>query len=88
MSTRVNPELVDELSAYGADDVQKCFNCGNCTATCSLAEEHENFPRRSMRALQLGMEDKLKSGLEPWLCYYCGECSTHVPARRLSRARP
>jgi ferredoxin len=79
MSTRVNPELVDELSAYGADDVQKCFNCGNCTATCSLAEERENFPRRSMRALQLGMEDKLESGLEPWLCYYCGECSTMCP---------
>ncbi|MCL5734085.1 MAG: 4Fe-4S dicluster domain-containing protein [Actinobacteria bacterium] len=79
MSTRVNPELVEELSAYGAEDVQKCFNCGNCTATCSLAEEHENFPRRSMRALQLGMEDRLKGGLEPWLCYYCGECSTLCP---------
>ncbi len=79
MSTRVNPDLVDELAAYGADDVQKCFNCGNCTATCSLAEEHENFPRRSMRALQLGREDKLKASLEPWLCYYCGECSTMCP---------
>jgi quinone-modifying oxidoreductase subunit QmoC len=79
MSTRVNPELVDELCAYGADSVQKCFNCGNCTAVCSLAEEHENFPRRSMRALQLGMEDKLASSLEPWLCYYCGECSTNCP---------
>jgi ferredoxin len=79
MSTRVNPELVDELAAFGADDVQKCFNCGNCTATCSLAEEHENFPRRSMRALQLGREDKLKNSLEPWLCYYCGECSTMCP---------
>jgi quinone-modifying oxidoreductase subunit QmoC len=79
MSTRVNPELVDELSAFGAEDVQKCFNCGNCTATCALAEEHENFPRRSMRALQLGMEDRLKGSLEPWLCYYCGECSTNCP---------
>jgi quinone-modifying oxidoreductase, subunit QmoC len=79
MATRINPGLAEELSAYGADDVQKCFNCGNCTATCSLAEEHENFPRRSMRALQLGMEDKLKGSLEPWLCYYCGECSTSCP---------
>jgi quinone-modifying oxidoreductase, subunit QmoC len=79
MSTRVNPDLVDELCRYGAEDVQKCFNCGNCTAVCSLAEEHENFPRRSMRALQLGMQDKLKGSLEPWLCYYCGECSTYCP---------
>ena len=79
MSTRVNSDLVDELGAYGAGSVQKCFNCGNCTAVCSLAEEHENFPRRSMRALQLGMEDKLEGGLEPWLCYYCGDCSTYCP---------
>ena len=79
MSTRVNPELVDELAEYGAEDVQKCFNCGNCTAICALAEENTNFPRRSMRALQLGMEDKLKGSLEPWLCYYCGECSTSCP---------
>ena len=79
MSTRVNPDLVDELAEYGAEDVQKCFNCGNCTATCALAEENTNFPRRSMRALQLGREDKLKGSLEPWLCYYCGECSTSCP---------
>jgi ferredoxin len=79
MSARVNPELVDELAEYGAEDVQKCFNCGNCTATCALAEENTNFPRRSMRALQLGREDKLKGSLEPWLCYYCGECSTSCP---------
>ena len=25
-----------------------------------------------------------KGSLEPWLCYYCGECSTDVPARRLT----
>lgn len=25
------------------------------------------------------MEDNLKSSLKPWLCYYCGECSTNCP---------
>ncbi len=37
------------------------------------------LPRRSMHALQLGLEDKLKGSLEPWLCYYCGECSEQCP---------
>ena len=32
-----------------------------------------------MHALQLGLEDKLKGSLEPWLCYYCGECSEQCP---------
>jgi hypothetical protein len=32
-----------------------------------------------MHALQLGLEDKLKGQVEPWLCYYCGECSEQCP---------
>jgi len=32
-----------------------------------------------MRYLQMGLEEKLKGNLEPWLCYYCGECSEQCP---------
>jgi len=32
-----------------------------------------------MRSLQMGLEAKLESDLEPWLCYYCGECSVECP---------
>ena len=79
MATRANPELVEDLALYGAEDVQKCYNCGNCTATCSLTNAEYSYPRRPMRNLQLGLEKRLESGLEPWLCYYCGECSTECP---------
>ncbi len=79
MSERANPRLIDDLSLYGAEDVQKCYNCGNCTATCSLTDQSYNFPRRSMHNLQVGLETRLESSLEPWLCYYCGECSAECP---------
>jgi quinone-modifying oxidoreductase subunit QmoC len=32
-----------------------------------------------LRFSVLGLEDDIKSSLKPWLCYYCGECSTHCP---------
>jgi hypothetical protein len=32
-----------------------------------------------MRTLQMGLESKLKHSLEPWLCYYCGQCSEQCP---------
>lgn len=32
-----------------------------------------------MRYLQMGLEQRLKGTLEPWLCYYCGECSEECP---------
>jgi len=32
-----------------------------------------------VRYSTLGLEDDIKSSLKPWMCYYCGECSTDCP---------
>jgi len=79
MAVRVNPKLIDELELYGAQDVIKCYHCGNCSAACPFSKEPFIFPRRSMRYLQMGLETRLRGTLEPWLCYYCGECSEECP---------
>ncbi|HPH00975.1 MAG: 4Fe-4S dicluster domain-containing protein [Bacteroidales bacterium] len=75
----INPDFADEIKKYGADDFNLCFNCGNCTAVCSLSTNDESFPREMIRYSTLGLEDEIKSSLKPWLCYYCGECSTDCP---------
>ena len=75
----VNPGFGKELKKYGAFDFNTCYNCGNCTAVCSLSTEEDSFPREMLRFSVLGLEDDIKSSLKPWLCYYCGECSTHCP---------
>jgi ferredoxin len=79
MAVRANPRLIDELEQYGAEDVQKCYHCGNCSAVCPFSREPFLFPRKSMRYLQMGLEERLAGNLEPWLCYYCGECSEQCP---------
>lgn len=79
MAVRANPNLLEELKHFGADDVTKCYHCGNCSATCPLSKEPFIFPRKSMRYLQMGLGKKLEGNLEPWLCYYCGECSEQCP---------
>lgn len=79
MAIRVNPKLINELEKYGAEDVQKCYHCGNCSAVCSHASEGFLFPRRPMRLLQMGLEKRIESSLDPWLCYYCGQCSVQCP---------
>jgi len=76
---RINPEFATEILKYGADDFQACFNCGNCTAVCSLSTEDSSFPREMIRYSTLGLEDEIKASLKPWQCYYCGECSTQCP---------
>jgi quinone-modifying oxidoreductase subunit QmoC len=79
MTSAVNPELLLDLKKFGVTDAATCFNCGNCTAVCSLSSETVPFPRKTIRYLQLGLDDKLMQSPEPWLCYYCGDCSDTCP---------
>ena len=79
MSTLVDPNLHREIARFGSDDISQCINCGNCTAICSLSGDGEVFPRKTIRYAQLGLKDRLMASVEPWLCYYCGECSDTCP---------
>jgi ferredoxin len=79
MSTRLNPNLMKEFKEYGAVGIEKCYNCGNCTASCPLATDEYPFPRNIIRRIQLGQTERMKQHLDPWLCYYCGECSETCP---------
>lgn len=79
MAIRVNPGYIEVLDKFGAEDVQLCYQCGDCSTICSHADNIFKFPRKSMRFLQMGLEEKLETSLEPWLCYYCGQCSEQCP---------
>ena len=55
---RINPNFSKKLSKYGAFDLNACYNCGNCTAVCSLSTEEESFPRNMLRLSVIGLEDE------------------------------
>ncbi len=76
---KVDPGLLEEIKKYGAFDISACFNCGNCTAVCPLSKEDASFPRKLIRAGQVGLQENLDSSIEAWHCYYCGECSATCP---------
>lgn len=79
MSSKVDPNLIRELEHFGLKDINRCQQCGNCTATCEFSTPENPFPRRFVNYIQLGQKDKITSSVEPWLCYYCGECSERCP---------
>ena len=76
---KINPEFINEIQKFGKSNINACYNCGHCTAVCSLSTEENSFPREMIRYSSLGLENDIKSSLKPWLCYYCGECSTTCP---------
>ena len=75
----IDPEFGKKLKKYGAYNFNACYNCGTCTAICSLSTEKDSFPREMVRLSVLGDKDGIRSSLKPWLCYYCGECTTNCP---------
>ena len=79
MMSKVNPGFSNELKKYGSINFSACFNCGNCTAVCSLSDKDNSFPREMVRHAVLGIESDIQKSLKPWLCYYCGDCTTTCP---------
>ena len=82
MARVVNVSLLQKIKKHGSGstlDVSACFNCGNCTAVCPLAEDSGNFPRRMIRMAQVGMEQELLASEDLWRCYACGECTQTCP---------
>ncbi len=76
---KIDATFKEKVKKYGAFDLTACYNCGNCTAVCSLSTADDSFPREMVRASMLGLQDDIKTSLKPWLCYYCGECSQTCP---------
>ena len=75
----INFEFADDIKKFGAQDFDACFNCGTCTAICDLSDGDNSFPRKMIRYTTLGITDEIKISLDPWLCYYCGDCSLSCP---------
>ena len=65
----VNPDNFSTIKKLGAFDVTACFSCGQCTVSCPLSVSGNEFPRKLIRYAILGLDDKLLSQPEPWLCY-------------------
>jgi len=64
-------------------DVEKlkyCFECGICTASCSMVEllGKDYNPRNLLEKIFLKPEETLNSD-EPWLCAWCYSCYRHCP---------
>lgn len=79
MRQLIDADLFQNLNKYGKQEWNECFHCGNCTSICALTEKNVLFPRKPIKLLQVGLKKELDACVEPWLCYYCGQCSEQCP---------
>jgi quinone-modifying oxidoreductase subunit QmoC len=74
-----DPAAVDRMLGYGAEALRRCYQCGTCSVVCPRTPLEDAFPRKQMVWAQWGLEDKLLTDADAWLCYQCNDCITHCP---------
>jgi len=71
--------LMREVKIRCGVDLAKCYQCGECTAGCPMTPEMDAGPTKTLRLIQMGMEEALFSLNTPWLCASCETCTTRCP---------
>jgi len=63
-------------------NVNRCYQCGKCSAGCAVSEEMDYPPSRMMRMLQTNDTKNYREILSSktiWLCVSCQNCLTRCP---------
>ncbi len=64
----------------GGEQINACFLCGTCTASCPVSRLDGAFsPAGIMRLVLLGGEGALLTGKEIWQCVQCHNCNARCP---------
>lgn len=66
-------------SVFQGTDVEKCYQCGKCTAGCPVAEHMDFVPNRVLRLVQAGEIDEAMACAGIWHCVSCQTCTTRCP---------
>ena len=74
-------EFIHLLKEMGGEDLKKCYQCATCTSVCNLSTEEFGFPRKQILQAQWGLRDRVLEDPGPWLCFYCGDCSSRCPRK-------
>jgi len=76
---RPDRKVVEDIIAAGGGDLKRCMQCANCSVVCELSDGEGPFPRKEMVWAQWGLEDRLVSDPDIWMCHQCNDCSARCP---------
>ncbi len=79
--SKMDANFKNEIASQpGAEHFKRCFTCGTCTASCPVAEVHDEYdPRKIIRMAILGMKDEVLSSDVLWMCSRCYTCYALCP---------
>ena len=73
---------VSDIKSHTGINVNRCYQCGKCSAGCAVNQEMDYPPSVVMRLLQTGdpeCYDEILCSQSIWLCVSCQNCVTRCP---------
>ncbi|MCS7125884.1 MAG: 4Fe-4S dicluster domain-containing protein [Aigarchaeota archaeon] len=61
--------------------VEKCIQCGTCSASCPLNQYMDYTPRQLIALVREGMIDEALKSRTSWLCSTCYLCAVRCPVK-------
>lgn len=72
-------EFIQRVEEASGQRVSRCYQCGNCSASCAYTYVYDYPVNQIMRLLQLGQRDVVLHSRSIWLCAACQACTTRCP---------
>jgi heterodisulfide reductase subunit C len=62
-------------SVPGGEAINKCIQCGICTASCMVARASDKYrPRKIIQKIIIGKREEVLRSEQPWFCMTCRMC--------------
>ncbi len=72
-------DFIKRVEEDSEQKVSKCYQCGNCIASCAYTFVYDYPVNQIMRLIQLGQKDIVLRSSSIWLCANCQACTTRCP---------
>ena len=73
-----NIRFREKVMELAGDDIQICYQCGECSGGCPEASVMDLLPNQVVHKIQLGDENVLDANTF-WICSSCLVCSARCP---------
>jgi heterodisulfide reductase subunit C2 len=71
--------FIAEVEQRSGQKVSRCYQCGNCSASCNYTFSYDYPVNQIMRLIQLGQKSIVLSTRSIWICASCQSCTTRCP---------
>ena len=79
IQTTRDDRFIKKVEEASGQQVSKCYQCGNCMASCVYTIAYDYPVNQIMRLVQLGQKEAVLTSRSIWVCAACQACTTRCP---------